>query len=76
MARKIKKSDCIGCRNNFYNGNNDLGVKECWSFNDAEIVSRKRVHYNLVPPWRMRPVKVPNCYHETGYAYVDPNREG
>jgi hypothetical protein len=55
-TRLIKeKSDCEGCEDNFYNGNNPHGTKECWKFNDAKIIMRKRVHINQVPPWNQEP---------------------
>ena len=38
MSKKPTKRNCIGCRDNFYNGNNNLGVKECWGFKTAELV--------------------------------------
>ena len=68
------KSDCIGCRNNFYNGNNDLGVKECSSFKSrGRLVTKYRINYNT--PMNIRSayqkVKVPACYHQPGYAYLE-----
>lgn len=33
---KLDVKFCAGCRNDFYNGHNDLGVKECWSREDAK----------------------------------------
>jgi len=38
-----KKELCQGCRNEFYNGQNDLGIKECWSFRDSKVVSRFKI---------------------------------
>jgi hypothetical protein len=39
---KVKRKYCQGmsCRDHFYNGNNDLGVKECWHLKDTPIVWR------------------------------------
>jgi hypothetical protein len=68
------KSMCVGCRDDFYNGKNTLNVKECWNFKSAKIVSRKKVPYTLCPPWDMKPMKVLSCYHENGFAMVDPKR--
>ena len=70
----MTKKDCIGCRNNFYNGNNDLGIKECWSFESAKLIMRKRVHIDQPPPWNQKAISKPNCYHEQGYVYVGPNQ--
>ena len=72
----MKKEYCRGCRNNFYNGLNPHGIKECWSFKDAKIVWRKEVPCNLVPPWTMKAIRVPDCYHRDRVAYVDPKRTG
>lgn len=40
---KKSKSLCSGCRDNFYNGNNELGVSECWSYKNARVVKRWRI---------------------------------
>ena len=32
----MQKKHCWGVRNDFYNGKNDLGVKECWSFDSKK----------------------------------------
>jgi hypothetical protein len=68
------KQMCVGCRDNFYNGNNDLGVIECWNYKSAKIVSKKKVPYTMIPPWNMHPIKCLDCYHENGYAMIDPKR--
>lgn len=34
------KSMCRGCEDNFYNGNNPLGVKECWAFKKAVVCNK------------------------------------
>lgn len=38
--QKHKVDYCAGCRNNFYNGRNDVGVKECWSLKSAKVVMK------------------------------------
>ena len=35
---KPKKEKCLGCHDDFYNGNNPYGIKECWHFKDARVV--------------------------------------
>ncbi len=69
----MDKSKCVGCRDNFYNGNNSIGVKECWMLKTAKIVSRFIIHINT--PMNQKsgyiPVKRPNCYHEDGYVNID-----
>jgi len=70
-----KKSEyCQGCRNNFYNGNNEYGVKTCWSLKDAKIVSKKEVHINQIPPFNQKPIKVLSCYNKPQFVYIDPKR--
>lgn len=68
---------CIGCRNNFYNGNNTLGVKQCWNVKGAKIVKRKKIAVWAPPVDGVLPghvVSVPNCYHETGYVFYQLTR--
>ena len=63
----MNKENCRGCRQNFYNGFNDLGVKECWSFHDAKLVWRVPVGHWENPPYKnKKKVRKPSCYHEEG----------
>ena len=34
---------CSGCDDDFYNGNNALGIKECWNLEGAKVVSKYRI---------------------------------
>ena len=34
---------CSGCDDDFYNGSNPLGIKECWSLEDAKVVTRCKI---------------------------------
>lgn len=68
--KQINKSNCDGCENNFYNGNNPYGIKECWSFKTAKLVFKKQVHMDQIPPWNQKPIKVPDCYHMKHYVFV------
>lgn len=72
----MDRKHCPGCRNNFYNGNNNLGIKQCWSLKDAKLVSRVPVgHWENPPYLNKKIVKVPNCWHGEGSDrthYVDP----
>ena len=70
-----EKNNCIGCENNFYNGNNPYGVKECWSFKTAKMVMKKKVSINQAPPWKQKPYKVFSCYHQKGYVFIEGDRE-
>lgn len=67
------KSLCSGCRNNFYNGNNNLGVSECWSLKDAKLKTRYCIPSNVPLNQRGSYIKVRTytCYHKTGYAYFE-----
>lgn len=37
---KPTKSQCVGCRDDFYNDHNPYGVKECWGFKSARVVNK------------------------------------
>ncbi len=58
-----KKRFCSSCRNNFYNGNNPSGVKECWSLPKSRIVSRVCVGIWEPPPYYKKPQKTLDCHH-------------
>lgn len=72
MAKKMDAKHCIGCEDNFYNGNNPYGVKECWGLETAKLMTRYRICVNS-PTVKSSFVKVnaPSCYHEKGYAYYN-----
>lgn len=67
----MEKSHCSGCEQNFYNGNNGLGIKECWSFKDARLIKRKQVGINDTPPWTWKPELFPSCYCKKGYVFIN-----
>jgi hypothetical protein len=71
----MKKSDCSGCEDNFYNGNNDLGVKECFRFRGQgnRVKKRYRIDYNTPTNIReaYQEVTCPTCYRKKGFAYMD-----
>lgn len=62
----MKKEKCKGCRNNFYNGNNSLGVSECLSFKDAKVVWRIPIGHLENPPYKKENVRVPDCWQGEG----------
>ena len=73
--RKATVKDCAGCRDNFYNGNNPHGVKRCWLLDRARLVRRKKINVDDVPPWNWQPVMiVPDCYRQSRYVFVSPDR--
>ena len=45
---------CAGCRQNFYNGNNPLGVKRCWNLDTARLVKRIVIGVWQNPPFHQR----------------------
>lgn len=71
MTTKEKRKHCSGCEDNFYNGNNPLGVKECWMLSDMKLIKRKEVGINDRPPWTWKSKKYPNCYERRGYVYIN-----
>lgn len=43
------KDLCRGCHHDFWNHDNRFGIRECWSFSDADVVTRWRIDSNCVP---------------------------
>ena len=74
LSKKEKKKFCAGCRNNFYNGLNHLDIQECWSFKNAKVVLKKKVHVDQVPPWNQEPIKALDCFHQPRYVFVGPKQ--
>jgi hypothetical protein len=70
----MDKKHCIGCRDNFYNGNNPLGVQECWHLKTAKIVWKKEVHIDQRPPWTQKAKRLPNCFQRERHVYVSPDK--
>ena len=69
-SRKITKQDCNGCNDDFYNGNNPYGIKECWCFKDAKMVMKKKIGINERPPYdHIHSELYPDCYKKKGYVY-------
>ncbi len=67
----IDAKHCSGCTNDFYNGHNDLGVKQCWSLPNAELVPRLLIHINQSPPYKgMKTEQVPQCYKRPHFVTV------
>ncbi len=64
------KQMCQGCRNDFYNGHNLLGVKECWSFERADVVEKMRVGTWQNPPYTWAPKTTLTCYSPEGGVMI------
>lgn len=75
LSKEDKLKYCTGCHSNFYNGNNQMGIKECWSLKDAKLVAKKKVSMSQVPPWKQPAIKVLDCCHYDGYVLVGPKQE-
>ncbi len=58
------KAMCSGCRDDFYNDHNPLGVKECWMFKKATVVNKvgySSIHVPNGPDTKME--KTLDCWH-------------
>ena len=74
MTKMEKLKHCVGCRNDFYNGKNELGVKECWSLEKTEMVWKKEVHIDQRPPWTQKAKRFLSCFHRPRHVYVKPEQ--
>ncbi len=73
MVRTKKTKDlCVGCRNNFYNGNNSYGIAECWSYKSARIARKKFVPIDLRPPWKLPVITTLSCHWKQRFVAVGP----
>lgn len=68
----MNSEHCVGCDDNFYNGNNPHGIPRCWNLDTAVLKMRKRVAMDERPPWNREPEELPSCYREKGYVFVKP----
>ncbi len=39
LSKSEKVKYCSGCHDNFYNRNNELGIKECWNLKTAKVIT-------------------------------------
>lgn len=63
---------CAGCREDFYNGKNNLGITHCWHLESALLVKRWRQGWWVAPtvPGAFVQVETYDCHHEPGrYAF-------
>ena len=74
LSKSEKKQYCSGCHSNYYNGNNDVGITECWGLKSAKLVKRFRIGW-WTPCDRIEnftEVKTLDCHKETGsFAFYD-----
>ena len=73
MGTKKSKQLCSGCRDNFYNGNNPIGVRECWMYKSATIKTRYRLSVHTPMDQKSGYVKTTGlkCFNEKGYVFLD-----
>jgi hypothetical protein len=68
------KKYCIGCDSHFYNGNNQLGIKECWHLKTAKLTTKYMIGW-WVPQnskGNFSKIRTYNCHTETGnFAFYD-----
>lgn len=59
---------CMGCRNDFYNGKNGIGVARCWSLDTAQVVTRYRIGWWTTPtsPGAFTKVETLDCHEAPG----------
>ncbi len=65
---KGKKEYCSGCRDDFYNGRQNMTGNECWNFKTAQSVTRYRIHWWTAPtvPGAFQKVQTNSCHTEPG----------
>ena len=74
MNMKRDKKYCSGCDDNFCNGNNSMGIRECWGFKTAKVVSKYMIGWWIPQNRKENFTKVTthSCHSETGrFAYYD-----
>lgn len=71
MSEKMKH--CRGCRDDFYNDKNPMGVKECWALKTAKMVTRFRIGTWTRPtePGAFTKVQTLSCFHRDGEHYYE-----
>jgi len=68
MENKTKKNKyCHGCYNNIYNSQE----KDCWHLGDSEIIWRKEVHIDQIPPYKQPYRRFLSCYRKQRYVYIN-----
>lgn len=73
----IDVKHCAGCHDDFYNGHNEYGVKECWGRKTAQLVERVLIHIDQPPPYRnLKVQQLPSCYKRQRFVSVAPTRIG
>jgi hypothetical protein len=64
---------CDGCVDDFYNGHNPFGVKECWHRETAAFGKFRLIHVDQAPPYlHVKLQTIPSCYKLRRYVKVKP----
>jgi hypothetical protein len=73
LSESQKLQMCNGCRDDFYNGKNPMGVQRCWGLKTAKKVTRYRIGTWTAPtePGAFTQVTTLSCYHAQGCAYYE-----
>lgn len=68
-ALREKQEHCRGCRDDFYNHEgHSMNGSYCWSLDDAEVVTRYRLHWWTAPTSvsAFQKITTLSCHYEPG----------
>ena len=70
-AEKLRR--CSGCRDDFYNEKNSIGIKHCWMLAKARMVERFQIGTWTQPtqPGAFTKVRKLNCWCADGLHFYD-----
>ena len=71
---KKDKKYCVGCDDNFYNGNNPMNIKECWCYQAAKVIPKYMIGWWTPQDKKENFTKMVtlSCHTERGqFAYYD-----
>lgn len=73
MTEAEKLAKCRGCRDDFYNGHNPMGVKKCWGLKTAKMVTRYEIGTWTQPdrPGAFTEVRGLSCWHAEGTHFYE-----
>lgn len=69
-----KKVHCSGCRDDFYNHGGRSTTGRCWMLDTAQLVQKKEVHVDQVPPWNQAAGTFLSCFRRLRHVYVQPHQ--
>lgn len=70
--RTMDTKHCAGCEDDFYNGHNPYGVKECWMLKDAKVITRFGISVDSPMGDRKNfcEEQLPQCYRRKRFVFV------